>query len=155
MSKVMKRYGMPAVALLILATAAGAFVMNWPRSPKVLTSAYFVDEATGEETVRPMSDIPPLKGAGGGETVVREFKYTEDGRATVKVAYYIKYTPETQAKLQGMKTQEERDQYDATEGTLVRSPAPGSKWVEWGSPEGQEITTIHPGEGKDFAAVFP
>ena len=106
------------------------------------------------ETIRPMSDIPPLKGPGGKETVVREFKYSEDGRASVKVAYLIKYTPETQARMKGM-TAAELQGFDATGGTLVRSPAAGSKWVAWSSAEGQEVTTIHPGEGKDFAAVFP
>jgi hypothetical protein len=155
MSDKMKRYSMPLLAVAILATAAGVFIMNRPRSPKALTSAYFIDEETGAESIRPMSDIPPLKGPGGKDSIVREFKYSDDGHATVKTAYYIKFTPQTQAKLQSMATQAERDQYDATAGTLVRSPTPGSKWVPWTSPEGQAVTTIHPADGKDFAAIFP
>ena len=150
----MKKFGMPVLAVGILGVAAGVFVFNLPRSAKVLTSAYFVDEETGVEMVRPMSDIPPLKGASGKETVVREFKYSDDGRATVKVAYLIKFTPETQARMEGM-TQAVRERFDAPGGTLVRSPAAGSKWVAWSSEAGQAVTTIHPGEGGDFAAVFP
>jgi hypothetical protein len=33
--------------------------------------AYYVDEATGEELVRPMSEIPPMAGKDGALTVVR------------------------------------------------------------------------------------
>ena len=114
-----------------------------------------MDEETGVEMVRPMSDIPLLKGASGKETVVREFKYSDDGRATVEggVSDQV-YAGDAGEDGRGM-TQAERDRFDARrEGRWCGRPAAGSKWVAWSSEEGQAVTTIHPGEGGILRRCF-
>jgi hypothetical protein len=129
------------VLVVALLVAAGG-VTYYFRSPGFHPSkgAYYFDEETGEEMARPGTDVPPLIGKGGKPTIVREFKYSVDGGKTSKVAYYFKYTDDWKKKLE--EAQAHGGSVDAVLGELIRAPAPGSKWISFGSDEAQPI--VHP-----------
>ena len=146
-----------AVAILI-AAAAIIIYFNRGHGRSSIASYYFIDEETGEESVRPVSDIPPLPGKSGKPTVVREYKYSLDGGSTVKVGYYLKFDDGAKKKLEDLVAQGKNpNEIDTTSGQLVRSPDPGSKWVSIGSGEGQTITHLDIPQGKQdqFMAVLP
>jgi hypothetical protein len=119
------------------------------------TSAYFVDEETGEELVRPATDIPPLMGKSGKPTVVREFKYSVDGGKTSKVAYYFKYSDSMKEKLEAAIAAGKGGDLDGNPGEWVRSPAPQSKWALLGTPEAQAISHVDLPPNADIVIVTP
>ncbi len=126
------------VALLVAAGGVTYFFRGKGFNPP--KSAYYFDEETGEELVRPGTDVPPLPGKSGKPTVVREFKYSFDGGKTSKVGYYFKYTDDMKAKIE--EAQAHGGSVDGVLGELIRSPDAGSKWISIGSDEAQPI--VHP-----------
>ena len=127
------------------------------RAGRVPTRAFFFDEESGEELARPNTDVPPLMGKSGKETVVETFKYSCDGGKTSVVAYYYKFTPEMKRKLEST-PMNERGTVDGTGGELkVRlSRRWRREWVPMRSEQGQQIiTNINCPPGKDVSRVFP
>jgi hypothetical protein len=120
----------------------------WSRPPgrvvPLAVNAYYVDEATGQESVQPANLVPPLPGADGKPTVVRAVFFSADGGQTRIAGYYEKYTPEAKALLENPA----RDMQDRAlaltidAGHLIRSPAPGSPWNWLHAPEAAVL--VHP-----------
>lgn len=146
--------------MIAVIVAIGFFLTCWfffrNRAPNT-SQAFFIDEETGEESIRSAFQYPPLLGKSGKPTVVEEFKYTCDGGATVKVAYYMKYTDTMKKHLDDSYAQTQKpNDFDASIGLLIRSPVQGSPWVSWHSeasspikdamtcPEGHNIETVLP-----------
>jgi hypothetical protein len=104
--------------------------------------AFFVDEETGVESSRPVTELPPLVGSSGKPTVVRAIKYSCDGGKTVTTAYWSKYTEAAQAALKSLPEEDEKRSMIGNQGELVRSPQKGSQWVHINSAEGRKISEI-------------
>jgi hypothetical protein len=142
-----------AIGLLALAGAIVYYGMKGTR-PHASSMAYFIDEETGEESTRPVNDIPPLLGKGNRASVVREVKYSVDGK--VKTAYYYKFTDAMKKKIEGVIAGGGNiGDMDVGPGQLVRSPDPGSKWVNVVSEGGQSVSHIDLSQGKDIQVVVP
>jgi hypothetical protein len=141
----------------ILLAGAGVVIYHYvhPTGYHPPTSAYFVDEDTGEEFVRPATDIPPLEGKNKKPTVVREFKYSLDGGKTSKVGYYYKYTESMKQKLDAAIAAGHGGDIDGNPGELVRAPAAGNKWVLFGSPEADAITHVDIPANADIVIMTP
>jgi hypothetical protein len=138
----------PVIAVVVLLLAAGgAIIYNFRDStPHPSKYAYFVDESSGQEYTRSINDIPPVTGS-DGKVLVREVKYSVDG--TPKVAYYYKFTDSMKKKLEEIiSSGKEIGDTDVGSGQLVRSPAPGSKWLPATSVEGQALMQIDLSHGK-------
>ena len=94
--------GIGIAAVLLIAAGGIFYYFGGHRGYHAINSSYFVDEETGEESVHPLTDIPPLIGKSGKSTLVREVKYSLDGGKTVKVAYYLKFNDATKKKLEDL-----------------------------------------------------
>jgi hypothetical protein len=136
MQEFLRKYGLPlAVVLLVVAGVAAYFAMR-PKNVAGTQMAFYVDEETGQETVLPMAQFPPLLNASGKPTMVRVVKFSCDGGATVKVGYYEKYAPEAKAKLD---KNDDPSGNIALKGLFVRSPEKDSPWVPQTSKAGEEV----------------
>jgi hypothetical protein len=156
MRKFLNQYGAyVGVGVLVIAGFL-LYALNHKPAAKLPQKGYFVDEDTGEESVRPLTEVPPLTGTGGKETVVRAYKYNCDKNGAAKVAYYFKYTPEVKAKLQSLAGTAELGNYDPSNGELVRLPEKGSPWIPFKSTEAQKvITNFDCPAGHDISMMVP
>jgi hypothetical protein len=135
-----KKAGKIVLSVALLVAAVGVTIYFRPKGFHPPEKAFFFDEETGEELIRPAGDIPPLPGKSGKPTIVREFKYSLDGGKTAKVGYYFKYTDDWKKKIEDAHAK--GGDVDGVLGELIRSPEKGSKWVSIGSDEAQPI--VHP-----------
>jgi hypothetical protein len=152
----MNQYGI--VIVIVAAVLAVGMWWMWGKGKGAPAAsgvkAYYVDEDTGEESVRPETDIPPLKGKNGKDSVVWEMKYSCDGGKTSKVGYYMKYTPEGKQALEDAHAagkDESSININMMEQLLVRLPESGSPWVPKHTALGMRITEngqCGPGERK-------
>jgi hypothetical protein len=136
-----------AVAALVL---AGLVIFVSMRGPaKKPESTYFIDEDTGVESARPVTDVPPLIGAKNNPSIVKVYKYRVEGNPAIKVGYYIKFTPEMKAKVEDSIAHPEKyPDLNTSTGMLVRKPDAGpSGWVPATSGEGKKIMEGDPNEG--------
>jgi hypothetical protein len=118
--------------------------------------AYYVDEATGQESVQPANLVPPLPGADGKPTVVRAVFFSADGGKTRYAAYYEKFTPEAKQMQETLSPERQKQLWQAIDvGDLVRSPAPGSPWVWFHSKEGERLRAPVTAEGKPAMVCTP
>ena len=113
--------------------------------------SYFMDESTGEGTIRSASDVPPLKNDKGEATLVEVVAISFDNGKTSHPAYYIKYTPDAQKELQALnelppattadefRQRDQRKEQLIQKGQWIRSPEKDSPWVLAASPEGMAI----------------
>ncbi|MCL2645722.1 MAG: hypothetical protein FWD61_01810 [Phycisphaerales bacterium] len=132
-------------AVYIIVVALAIAVVSYLRSGRQsksqflpeYTLAWYVDEETNEESVRPISELPPLPGKSGKLTVVRAIKVTYDDGQTSQTVYLEKFTPEAQERLSKLAVDD--IQRDTFFGKLVRLPEPGSHWVPADSSEGTQI----------------
>ena len=110
-------------------------------------SAFFIDEDSGQESVRAVTDIPPLPGAKGNPSIVKVYKYTTEGDKTVHVGYYIKFTPEMKQQMEELQRHPDPNStLEPGNGMLVRKPDGSPKdWYKVSSPEGQKIVTVSSG----------
>src|SRR5277367_7123428 len=78
MQTFLSKYGVyvAAVALVFVGVIYYLSINRRPVARAAPKNAFFVDEETGAESVRPVSDVPPLPGASGKETLVGEYKYS-------------------------------------------------------------------------------
>jgi hypothetical protein len=100
---------------------------------------FYVDEATGVETILPETEIPPLKGKDGKPTVVRAFKFTCDDGKNVQIGYYMKYPDEVQKALTTMPADDARRERLLENAKLVRPAAAGSQWLRAQSDAGDRL----------------
>src|SRR5580704_8056215 len=92
MREFINKHGTVIGAALLVAAALVIYFFYLRKGSGPTNLAYYIDEETGEESIHPRTDLPPLIGKSGRPTVVEEFKFTCDGGSTVKVAYYFKFT---------------------------------------------------------------
>ncbi len=143
--------------IIIVCLSLGLLV--WELKPVSAVAApnsyYFYDTSDGSITTEPAAAIPPLKGAGGKDTLVRAFMFTCSTCGDKKAGYLLKYSAEGKAALTFLShppsadaTAMQRSQYAAEssqyklfvgEGTLVRSPAKGTPWVPAMSLQGRQL----------------
>jgi hypothetical protein len=144
------------IVLLLVLSAVGIII--WQRSTRRFntTTTFFIDEETGDESIRSTHDVPPLLGKSNQPTVVQVFKFTCDGGKTVKTAYYSKYTDGMKRQLEAVYQANKTPDFDTTQGMLIRSPGKGSPWVHWGTPEATKVlNALSCPEGGDIETVFP
>jgi len=167
MRSIISKYGI-FVAVGILAIAAVLFfcrsgtpdVQEYKAFVGDRDLAFFVDEETGEESVRSTHEIPPLPGKNGKPTVVKVLKVSIDGGQTATPHYYLKYTDEAKAELDSLQSGDPvaaaRRASIERVGMQIRSPASGSTWVPFDSEEALALTVrpISP-DGKDAVFVCP
>ncbi|MCL2645396.1 MAG: hypothetical protein FWD61_00150 [Phycisphaerales bacterium] len=121
---------------------------------------FFIDEETGEESVRSLSELPPLMGKSGRPTVVRAMKYgfadNSDKRSDERTVYLTKFTPEVQEALKTLPENDPKRPELFFSGQLVRSPQPDSKWILLNNPASQAITVLpNPPAGKRIVLISP
>jgi len=120
--------------------------------------AFYVDEETGEEFVRPVDQLPPLMGPSGRPTLVRAYKFSADGGTTAPVVYLEKYPDEVLDELK-TSTDDARKSDLLSQGLYIRLPSDGSKWLPKNSPEAQRaiasaMATIRSGS-QSVEPVYP
>jgi hypothetical protein len=145
------------ILVLVLLVAAIAFVA-WRHGSSHIntTTTFFIDEETGEESIRSVHDVAPLLGKSGKPTIVQVFKFTCDGGKTVKTAYYSKFTDGMKSQLEAVYQANKTPDFDTTQGMLIRSPEKGSTWVHWGTPEASKVlSALSCPDGGDIETVFP
>ena len=145
MRDLINRFKIPVLVVAGLVVIGAVVVLLRGRSSTPTpyeTKAYFIDEETGAESVRPMTDIPPLIGAGGKPTVMLARKFSCDQGKTSKVGFLVKYTPEAKAALDAMYASKDQKPAEINIGlhTLVRSPEAGSQWFFLNSDGGSKVT---------------
>jgi len=156
MQAFLSKYGVYVAAMAIV-LAGVIYYLSANRGPGIGAaprSAFFVDEETAAESVRPISDVPPLPGASGKDTLVGEYKYSVDGGKTAKVGYYYKYMPDMKKKMEATPAGQ-APAFDPAQGELVRSPERGSRWVRFDSDEGQALVGVHAPAGQTLLVVNP
>ena len=163
MRSIIQKFGLP-FAIVVIVVALLLILFNRPNNPvnnKLSgdpSMAFFVDEATGEESVRSKDDIPPLPGKDGKPTVVMAIKYSIDG-GEPQVLYYVKFTETLQAELNAVPSAGggRHARVEMVSGLRqVRSPASGSQWVESRSEAGQAVTAFPAMEpGQRFTFIHP
>ena len=145
-----------SAALLLLAAAAAIFYAPSRTTHINLTSTFFIDEETGEESIQSTKNVPPLLGKGGKPTIVQVFKFTCDHGKTIKTAYYLKYADSTKRSLEEARAANKTPDFDPTQGMFIRSPEKGSPWVHWGTPEASKVlSALDCPDGGDVETVFP
>ncbi|MGN6367442.1 MAG: hypothetical protein ACTHN5_04185 [Phycisphaerae bacterium] len=137
------------VAAAVLVLAGVIFYFTSRGGEKKPETAFYFDEDTGTEVIRPVTDVPPQIGAKGNPSVVKVYKYRVAGSPDVKVGYYFKFTPEMKAKVEDSLVHPEKyPDLNTSTGMLVRKPDAGpSGWVEATSAEGKKILEGDPNEG--------
>lgn len=108
---------------------------DWPK-------AYFIDEETGDVSVRLADEFPPLPGADGKPTVVRAIYVTFSTPENKALAYLEKYTDQAKAQLQKDKGENKGialAQPQLLSGLLVRRPDKGSPWLVAGSADAGKL----------------
>jgi len=142
MRDVINKYAYPiAGVVLVFALLFAAFQCRGKsHAPEVAKyfKAFFIDEETGEESVRSVNDYPPLMGKSGKRTVVRAYKFTNDGGKTVVIGYLEKYSDEAIEVLTTSKNAGHKMNI-LNAGPLIRLPSANQEWVERNSPAGKEL----------------
>lgn len=134
--------GVVAILAILLFNRSG--LPNVKENPSY---GFYVDEGTGEEVVRPVTEVPPLAGKDGKATVVRAVKFSCEGKQA-EVGYFMKYPPAVQSSLQSMAFDDVRRPDLLETEQLVRLPRTGSPWVKGSTEEGEKIKQGPPCSGK-------
>jgi hypothetical protein len=151
----------------VVAAAVVVAAIVWALWPKTLprrvvfAQDYFIDEETGKEYVRNMSEIPPLLGDSGRPTVVRAHFFSCDGGKTRKIAYLESYTEEGKVAYKALLAIRDRPPPEdllakVLHETLVRRPGKGEPWVRGDLPAALEIAnSFHCPEGAHPIPMLP
>lgn len=155
MNQDQKPFIIGGIVMMCVALGLVAWELKPVSAPSAPSSYYFYDLANGRITTEPATAIPPLKGAGGKDTLVRAFMFTCSTCGDKKVGYLMKYSAEGRAALAFLAhppgpsaPPEKRSRYAAEssqyklfvgEGTLVRLPAKGSPWISAMSFQGMKL----------------
>jgi hypothetical protein len=129
-------YILAAIGLIVLLVVS---LFWFQENPHIQPNAFYVDEETSEELVRPVTEIPPLIGKSGKPTLVRATKISCDGGKTSRIAFLESFTPEAQAQLKTLPPESTQRIDVIRRGAIIRLPEPGSPWVLDSSSEGQRI----------------
>ena len=121
--------------LMALVFAAAHFT---PAAGSDSTMAYYMDEATGEVTVRPASSLAPLTGSTGQPTIVKAIYLTPSDAAHKFLAYLEKYDapPSDKSTQSPVITPTLVGPHQAI---LVRLPKDGSPWIKADTVEGGQF----------------
>jgi hypothetical protein len=159
MHEFFRKYGPFVVGgILLFALLYYVFVARKAGESKLGNPNYnfFVDEETGEESVHPNSELPPLIGASGKPTVVVAVKWACQDGSNVKTVYLQRYTPEALEKLRAMGPDDLNRSNVMTEGEQLRDPSPGSSWVSASSDAAAQLRTPQEcADKKPMAAYYP
>jgi len=145
MRQFINKYGAYIAAGAVVLTAILIYALGPFRgNPSVPTRAFYIDEATGEESIQPIASIPPLPGKDGKPTLVQVVKVSCDGGKNPRTVYYRKYAPQAKQKIEELRgtndatKQTEMDDW-MSRGEMLRDPAPGSPWVYALSDAGEKL----------------
>jgi len=100
--------------------------------------AFYIDELTGEESVRSTNEYPPLIGKSGKRTLVRAYKFTNDGGKTSFISYLEKYSDE-EIEILTTSTNDAHKMNILNKGPLIRRPGAGQEWVPYNSITGEQL----------------
>lgn len=133
----------PIATVLGVLSVAGVIVFWAIRDPSAgVMDGDFIDEQTGETSVRPIDQLPSLVGSQGTPTVVRAYYSAASDGQPRRLLYLQKYSDATKAYLaQYLKEHRTgRPQFpDPQTAILVRAPEPGSPWVPLETPQGRKL----------------
>jgi len=157
MNQDQKPFIIGGIVMMCVALGLVAWELKPVSAPSAPSSYYFYDLANGRITTEPATAIPPLKGAGGKDTLVRAFMFTCSTCGDKKVGYLMEYSPQAKAAKKYLAnppaesmTPQQAMRYNAdlskyrmlvANGTLVRLPAKGSQWYPLTGPVGSQIAT--------------
>jgi len=140
--------GSAALVLVILAMlmytvwSLGYFGRHASRDAATPTKAFFMDEETGEISVHPANEIPPLLGKSGKPTVVRAFFFTASTNAARKMVFLQRYSLEAKQAMDASHNGQRLSPEEMSlvvRGPQVRAPEPNSPWHDLATLEGQAI----------------
>jgi len=127
-----------AVPLVLAALLFGYSSVSPPEAKWPV--ADYIDEETGEQSLRRSDEVPPLQGKSGGFTVVRAVYLTPSTQDKRFIGYFEKCTEEAKARAATARSAEtgilSPNFTGLKGGILVRRPEKGSPWVNAESPEG-------------------
>ena len=148
--------------MLCLVAAIGVYYYSSERTsgPVPERKFYYIDEATGAESVHYGTEVPPLLNADGNPTIVRVMYYSGDGGATKCVGYYEKFDEDGKnAYLAYLKNPHggnaEQLERCMQNGRYLRAAAKDSPWVKADSPEANGIMNSIRTNGGPFSMVLP
>lgn len=148
------------IAVIVVLLLAGVLWWVWRNIQSTQTVAaatqyYFYDISTKQLSVRPATDLPPLKDASGKAVIVRAIFVTCTTCGNRRLAYLMKYNSAARAAKKYLDhppgsgaPQRQIAQFaaetptlklDVANGTLVRLLQTGSPWYYSRSPEGSDI----------------
>ncbi len=148
------------LAIMVVIVLAGILWWVWhsiqtPAPVSAASSYYFYDTSTRQVSVRPATELPPLKNAAGKRTVVRAVFITCTSCGNRQLGYLLKYTAAARSAKKYLDNppgkgapQNEIGQFasevptlklQVANGTLIRLPKTGAHWVYAQSPQGTAI----------------
>lgn len=152
----LNKYGYYVLGVVII--VAGLLVwsnlMGARRPRPASDKAFYVDEETGEESVRPMTEHPPLPNANGKLTIVEASKF-KWGKEGIKTLYLFKYSDRAKELLENSPEQASAYAMEIDRGKLYRSPEPGSPWYPVDTPEARALLYQKCADGSDPVRVVP
>jgi len=151
MSESSRKYSKLLILIVLLLAAVVLFIKN-TRTQAPGTGnpyyAFYFDEETSAEIIRPAAGFPPFLNDNGKPALVQAFKYSYDDGRTSKIAYLFKYSDDAKAKLEALTPDDINtamiDPRPAImqRGELVRSPEPGSEWMPIDDPRVHSIRAL-------------
>jgi len=148
MKKIIEKFGIHIiVGVFVLALIVTVLnlrstpIVRWDGDPSL---AWFIDEETGEESIRSADEIPPLTGASGQPTVVRVIKFIADNETTPIAGYFVKYSDAVRKRAAALPANvDESIRLDTLfTGQFIRSPAAGSPWVPITDAQAAQIMSV-------------
>ena len=152
-----KPFVIGGIIAVCLALGLVIWEFNPVSAPHGPSRYYFYDTSNGAITTEPSTAVPPLKGAGGKDTLVQAFFFTCGTCGDKKIGYLLKYTRQakaakvllaqphsgTMAPQQSMQFTSSLSRYQVAiaTGTLVRLPAKGARWHPIAGPVGSQIAS--------------
>ncbi|MCL2639956.1 MAG: hypothetical protein FWD53_03835 [Phycisphaerales bacterium] len=146
MRSFINKFGVPLAVVLIVFALIFAIVSR-PKPAEQFgdpTFAWYVDEDTGEESIRPIAEnIPPLTGSGGKDTVVQVYKCKAENEKEPITYYWVKYSDAAKKQAAASPDQDYALIEDIlSHGKFIRSPEPGSKWFSARDPRAEGLLSI-------------
>jgi len=148
MKKIIEKFGVHIIggvfvlALIVaVVNLRSSAIERWVGDP---SQAWFIDEETGEESVRSADEIPPLVGASGLPTVVQVVKFIADNESEPVTGYFVKYSEPVRRRADALpaNVDESRRLEVLFPGQFIRSPAAGSQWVPITDAQAATIMSI-------------
>ena len=144
MRNIINKFGVP-ISIIVIVVAA---VFTWlsHRTTRIDVGdpslAYFFNEETGEESILPSDQIPPIPDPSGKGSLVIAAKFKGESDKAPKTYYLIKYTDEVRAKIESLPSDDVTRQNLLSAAQLVRSPDHGSPWVSISDERADRIVSV-------------